>query len=170
MGKIKPDLAAPGVGVSTVNGPYSGGSMAAALTAGAVAQMFQWCVYENNYRRISGRGIRSFLNRTVNGPYSGGSMAAALTAGAVAQMFQWCVYENNYRRISGRGIRSFLNRGAQRQEQGEYPSRLSGRGIRSFLNRGAQRQEQGEYPSRLRGYGRLDMRRTFDEIAGNYTE
>ena len=97
-GKIKPDLAAPGVGVSTVNGPYSGGSMAAALTAGAVAQMFQWCVYENNYRRISGRGIRSFLNR------------------------------------------------------------------------GAQRQEQGEYPSRLWGYGRLDMRRTFDEIAGNYTE
>ena len=98
MGKIKPDLAAPGVGVSTVNGPYSGGSMAAALTAGAVAQMFQWCVYENNYRRISGRGIRSFLSR------------------------------------------------------------------------GAQRQEQGEYPSRLWGYGRLDMRRTFDEIAGNYTE
>ena len=82
---------------------------------------------------------------TVNGPYSGGSMAAALTAGAAAQLFQWCVYENNYRRISGRGIRGFLSRGA-REERLE------------------------EYPSRLWGYGRLDMRRTFDEIAGNYPE
>ena len=97
-GKIKPDLAAPGVGVSTVNGPYSGGSMAAALTAGAAAQLFQWCVYENNYRRISGRGIRGFLSR------------------------------------------------------------------------GAREERLEEYPSRLWGYGRLDMRRTFDEIAGNYPE
>lgn len=97
-GKIKPDLAAPGVGVSTANGPYSGGSMAAALTAGAAAQLFQWCVYENNYRRISGRGIRGFLSR------------------------------------------------------------------------GAREERLEEYPSRLWGYGRLDMRRTFDEIAGNYPE
>lgn len=97
-GKIKPDLAAPGVSISTAKGPYSGGSMAAALTAGAAAQLFQWCVYENNYRRISGRGIRGFLSR------------------------------------------------------------------------GAREERLEEYPSRLWGYGRLDMRRTFDEIAGNYPE
>ncbi len=53
-GEIKPDLAAPGVEISTVNGPYSGSSMAAALTAGACAQLMQWCVAENNYPRISG--------------------------------------------------------------------------------------------------------------------
>ena len=45
-GEIKPDLAAPGVEISTVNGPYSGSSMAAALTAGACAQLMQWCVAE----------------------------------------------------------------------------------------------------------------------------
>lgn len=97
-GEIKPDLAAPGVEISTVNGPYSGSSMAAALTAGACAQLMQWCVTENNYPRISGRGIQTFLSR------------------------------------------------------------------------GAREQTQEEYPSRRWGYGQLDMRRTFDEIAGNYPE
>jgi hypothetical protein len=97
-GEIKPDLAAPGVEISTVNGPYSGSSMAAALTAGACAQLMQWCVAENNYSRISGRGIQTFLSR------------------------------------------------------------------------GAREQTQEEYPSRRWGYGQLDMRRTFDEIAGNYPE
>ena len=82
---------------------------------------------------------------TVNGPYSGSSMAAALTAGACAQLMQWCVAENNYPRISGRGIQTFLSRGAREQTQEEYPSRRW-------------------------GYGQLDMRRTFDEIAGNYPE
>ena len=52
-----------GVEISTVNGPYSGSSMAAALTAGACAQLMQWCVAENNYPRISGRGIQTFLSR-----------------------------------------------------------------------------------------------------------
>lgn len=98
IGEIKPDLAAPGVEISTVNGPYSGSSMAAALTAGACAQLMQWCVAENNYPRISGRGIQTFLSR------------------------------------------------------------------------GAREQTQEEYPSRRWGYGQLDMRRTFDEIAGNYPE
>ena len=97
-GEIKPDLAAPGVEISTVNGPYSGSSMAAALTAGACAQLMQWCVAENNYPRLSGRGIQTFLSR------------------------------------------------------------------------GAREQTQEEYPSRRWGYGQLDMRRTFDEIAGNYPE
>ncbi|MDO4294081.1 MAG: S8 family peptidase [Eubacteriales bacterium] len=97
-GAVKPDLAAPGVGISTADGPYSGAAMAAALTAGAAAQLMQWCVVEGNYRRISGRSIRGFLSR------------------------------------------------------------------------GAREEPQEEYPSRRWGYGRLDMRRTFDEIAGNYPE
>lgn len=91
---IKPDLAAPGVSVSTVRGPYSGSAMAAALTAGAVAQLLQWAVVERK------------------APF-----------------------------VSGREIRTYLTRGAQ-EESGE------------------------DYPSRRWGYGRLDMRKTFDEIAG----
>ncbi len=62
-----------------------------------------------------------------------------------AQLMQWCVAENNYSRISGRAIQTFLSRGAREQTQEEYPSRRW-------------------------GYGQLDMRRTFDEIAGNYPE
>ncbi len=91
---IKPDLAAPGVSVSTVNGPYTGSAAAAAVAAGAVAQFLQWAVVE-----------------------------------------------------------------------GKAPF-VSGREIRSYLTRGARERPADEYPSRQWGYGRLDMQRTFDEIAG----
>ena len=93
-GGIKPDLAAPGVGISTAIGPYSGSAMAAALTAGAAAQLMQWCVVEDNAPFVSGREIRGYLSR------------------------------------------------------------------------GAREERADEYPSRQWGYGRLDMRKTFDEIAG----
>lgn len=93
-GRIKPDLAAPGVSVSTVNGPYTGGAMAAALTAGAMLQLMQWCVTEGNAPFVSGREIRGYLRR-----------------GAI--------------------------------EERAY-----------------------EYPNRQWGYGRLDLQRTFDVIAG----
>ncbi|MFR6588939.1 MAG: hypothetical protein ACLURV_00525 [Gallintestinimicrobium sp.] len=46
--------------ISTVNGPYSGSSMAAALTAGACAQLMQWCVAENNYREFPEEESRRF--------------------------------------------------------------------------------------------------------------
>lgn len=62
-GRIKPDLAAPGVSVSTINGPYSGGAVAAAVTAGAALQLMQWCVVEKNVPFVSGREIRSYLSR-----------------------------------------------------------------------------------------------------------
>ena len=91
---IKPDLAAPGVSVSTVNGPYTGSAAAAAVAAGAVAQFLQWAVVE-----------------------------------------------------------------------GKAPF-VSGREIRSYLTRGARERPADEYPSRQWGCGRLDMQRTFDEIAG----
>lgn len=37
-GQIRPDLSAPGVNISTIDGCRTGSSMAAAITAGAVAQ------------------------------------------------------------------------------------------------------------------------------------
>lgn len=72
LGMIKPELAAPGVDVSAavgrqqgraVVGSLTGTSLSAALTSGACAQLFQWCVDEGNYRDISGVGIRNYLIR-----------------------------------------------------------------------------------------------------------
>lgn len=93
-GRVKPDLAAPGVSVSTVNGPYSGGAMAAAITAGAALQLMQWCVVEGNALFVSGREIKGYLSR------------------------------------------------------------------------GAREESAYDYPNRQWGYGRLDLKGTFDVIAG----
>lgn len=93
-GKIKPDLAAPGVAVSTINGPYTGTAMSAAVTAGAMLQLMQWCVTERN------------------APFA------------------------------------------------------SGREIKGYLRRGAFQDSAYEYPNRQWGYGRLDLKGTFDVIAG----
>lgn len=95
-GRIKPDLAAPGVGIATANGPYSGGAMAAAITAGAAAQLMQWSVVEGNMLTISSREVKGYLSR------------------------------------------------------------------------GAREEPTDPYPSRQWGFGRLDMRKTFDQIAGRY--
>ncbi|NLL79543.1 MAG: S8 family peptidase [Clostridiales bacterium] len=62
-GKIRPDLAAPGVNVPTVNGRMSGSSIAAAITAGAAAQLMQWAVVERNDEYIFGRDVRNYLIR-----------------------------------------------------------------------------------------------------------
>lgn len=58
---IKPDLTAPGVNISTSVGTRSGSSMAAAITAGAAAQMMQWAVIEGNYMLASGREIKNYF-------------------------------------------------------------------------------------------------------------
>ncbi|MBR1693364.1 MAG: S8 family peptidase [Lachnospiraceae bacterium] len=47
-GSIVPDMAAPGVDVSTILGSDSGSSLSAALTAGAVADFFEWAITERN--------------------------------------------------------------------------------------------------------------------------
>ena len=60
-GEQKPDLAAPGVRISTPGGPYTGTAMAAALTAGAAAQLMQWTVVEKNRTYLSSREIRGYL-------------------------------------------------------------------------------------------------------------
>ena len=62
-GVITPDFAAPGVSVSTLRGNRTGSSMAAAITAGAVAQFLQWAVVERNNPFVESREIKSYLIR-----------------------------------------------------------------------------------------------------------
>lgn len=60
-GGIKPDLAAPGVGVATVLGATDGSCMAAALAAGCVAQFLEWAVVDGNAYSVDSRGTKSYL-------------------------------------------------------------------------------------------------------------
>lgn len=62
-GSIRPDFAAPGVNVSTINGKESASSLAAALTAGAVAQFMQWAVVEQNNSVVESREIKNYFIR-----------------------------------------------------------------------------------------------------------
>lgn len=62
-GAIRPDFAAPGVRVSTIRGPETGGSLAAAVTAGAVAQFMQWAVIEGNNPVVESREIKNYFIR-----------------------------------------------------------------------------------------------------------
>ena len=62
-GDIKPDLAAPGVQVSTILGSYTGSSMAAAIAAGCVAQFLEWAVVDGHAPIVESRGIKSYLIR-----------------------------------------------------------------------------------------------------------
>ena len=62
-GGIRPDFAAPGVNVSTLYGRSTGSSLAAAITAGAVAQFLQWAVVENNAEFAESREIKSYFIR-----------------------------------------------------------------------------------------------------------
>lgn len=60
-GSIKPDLAAPGVGVHTVLGVADGSCMTAALASGCVAQFLEWAVVDGNAYAVDSRGTKSFL-------------------------------------------------------------------------------------------------------------
>ena len=62
-GAIRPDIAAPGVDVPTPMGSRTGSSLAAAICAGGVAQLFQWAVVEQNNRFAESREIKSYLIR-----------------------------------------------------------------------------------------------------------
>lgn len=61
--QVKPDIAAPGVNISTILGTRSGSSIAAAMTAGGVAQILQWAVVEQNDVLVDSESIRSYLIR-----------------------------------------------------------------------------------------------------------
>ena len=62
-GYVKPDIAAPGVDVSTVLGSRTGTSMAAAITAGGVAQIMQWSVVDGNNVLADSFDVRNYLIR-----------------------------------------------------------------------------------------------------------
>ncbi len=62
-GVVNPDFAAPGVNVSTIRGRETGSSLAAAVTAGAVAQFMQWAVVEGNNRSVASREIKNYFIR-----------------------------------------------------------------------------------------------------------
>ena len=62
-GAIRPDFAAPGVDVFTFRGKESGTSMAAAITAGAVAQFMQWAVVNGNNPLVESREIKNYFIR-----------------------------------------------------------------------------------------------------------
>lgn len=67
-GEIKPDLSAPGVGVSTVLGETDGSCMAAALAAGCVAQFLEWAVVDGNAYSVDSRGTKSYLIQGADRP------------------------------------------------------------------------------------------------------
>ena len=62
-GAIRPDFAAPGVDIFTFRGKESGSSLAAAITAGAVAQFMQWAVVEGNDTLVESRQIKNYFIR-----------------------------------------------------------------------------------------------------------
>ena len=62
-GLIKPDFAAPGVDVSTALGRRTGTSLSAALTAGGVAQFFQWAVVQRNYPLVQNQAVKGYFIR-----------------------------------------------------------------------------------------------------------
>lgn len=62
-GAIAPDIAAPGVNVSTIHGTQSGSSLAAAIAAGAMAQFLEWAVVKNRSPYAESRELKSYLIR-----------------------------------------------------------------------------------------------------------
>lgn len=62
-GAVRPDFAAPGVDVFTFRGKESGTSLAAAITAGAVAQFMQWAVVNENDQLVGSREIKNYFIR-----------------------------------------------------------------------------------------------------------
>lgn len=67
-GRIKPDLAAPGVGIPTALGETDGSCMAAALAAGCVAQFLEWAVVDGNAYSVDSRGTKSYLIQGADRP------------------------------------------------------------------------------------------------------
>lgn len=60
---IAPEIAAPGVDVSTPYGNRSGTSVASAITAGACAQLMEWAVVNRNDILVNSVNIKNYLIR-----------------------------------------------------------------------------------------------------------
>ncbi|MBQ8591253.1 MAG: S8 family peptidase [Lachnospiraceae bacterium] len=63
LGVVKPELAAPGVDIPTALGVRTGSSLAAAMTAGGVAQFLQWAVVEGNNPYVDTEDVKNYLIR-----------------------------------------------------------------------------------------------------------
>ena len=63
MGRMKPDICAPGVNIDTILGNRTGSSMAVAIASGAAAQFLQWAVIEVNQPRVESREVKNYLIR-----------------------------------------------------------------------------------------------------------
>ena len=104
-GRIKPDIAAPGVDVF---GPGQ--------------------IPEAAYRRGISPASIPMTRKT------GTSIAAALTAGAVASLLSWGIVWNNDPGMSEAAIRSYLIRGADRNRAFTFPNREWGYGSLNLYN------------------------------------
>ncbi len=62
-GEVRPVFAAPAVDVFTVYGRQTGGSLAAAVTAGGVAQFMQWAVVEQNRELMESKEVKNYFIR-----------------------------------------------------------------------------------------------------------
>lgn len=60
---VVPDITAPGINVSTPFGDRSGSSVAAAITAGACAQLMEWAVVNSNDILVNSVNIKNYLIR-----------------------------------------------------------------------------------------------------------
>ena len=61
-GRFKPDFAAPGVNVAG----RTGSSVAAAVTAGAIADIFTWGIVDNNATTLSSASVKTMFIRGAN--------------------------------------------------------------------------------------------------------
>ncbi len=57
----KPDMSAPAVNLTTSRGLFTGTSMAAAITAGAVADFMEWAIIRENIPPIDGTDVRRYF-------------------------------------------------------------------------------------------------------------
>lgn len=63
LGRIKPELCAPGVNIDTALGVRTGTDLAAAFVAGGAAQFMQWAIEERNRPWVESRELKSYLIR-----------------------------------------------------------------------------------------------------------
>jgi len=62
-GTLSPNFAAPGVNIPLPRGNATGSSLAAAITAGAAAQLMEWAVVKENAINVETREIKNYLVR-----------------------------------------------------------------------------------------------------------
>lgn len=110
-GRIKPDIAAPGVQV------YGPGVIPDAA-----------------YRALNGMDSAEGPSEVPMIRKTGTSVAAAITAGAVANLLSWGIVEGNDPAMSEAAIRSYLVRGASRSKAFTYPNPEWGYGTLNLYN------------------------------------